>query len=96
MAPGEDEKGEHQFGDVAEAYVQQAADRAAGMLGELLGGAAEPVGEHGNGDRTAYEDPNGRRIDEMAQGKGQRNEQQQGVGHQCEAVAQPASRGKLL
>jgi hypothetical protein len=64
-----DKKREHEFGGVAEADVEQPADGAAGSLGELLGGAADPVGKDGNRCRRSHEDPNGRNLREVAQGE---------------------------
>ncbi len=84
LGMGEDEKREHELGGVAKADIEQTADGAAGALGELLGGAADPVGEHRDRDGAGKEDPAGRGIDEVAQSEGQRNEQQKRVGHDVE------------
>jgi len=42
----------------------------AGALGQLVGGAAKPIGEHSNGRSTGQEDPAGRRVEEVAQNNG--------------------------
>jgi hypothetical protein len=49
MRPRQDKNSERQYGSVAGADIQQATDRAAGALCELLGGAPVPVGEHPDG-----------------------------------------------
>ena len=41
-----------------------------GALGQLVGGAAKPIGEHSNGRSTGQEDPAGRRVEEVAQNNG--------------------------
>ena len=70
MHPGEDKEGQYQFGGVAKADVEQPADRAAGALRELLGGAAKPIGEHSDGSGAGEENPARRRVDEVAQRNG--------------------------
>ena len=70
MRPGEDKEGQYQFGGVAKADVEQPADGAAGALGQLVGGAAQPIGEHSDGGGAGQEDPAGRRVEDVAQSKG--------------------------
>ena len=71
------EQREHEFGGVAEADVEQAADRAAGVLGDLLGAAPHPVGEDADRDETAEENPARAGEVEMMQRERERHEQQQ-------------------
>src|SRR5215469_3343255 len=95
MCLGEDEEREHQLGGVAEADVEQAADAAASAFGELLGGAAEPIGEDGDCGGASDEHPQRLGIEKVAQSEGERNKQEQSVGHDRQRYCVTAAEGNL-
>jgi hypothetical protein len=71
---GENEQRQHQFGDAAETDVEQAANGAAGPLGQLLSRFADPICQDGNRDHTAKEEPNRAGAYCVSQSQRQRDE----------------------
>ena len=94
MRSGEEEEVQYQLGGVAKAHVEQPADRAAGALGKLVGGA--PIGEHSDGGSTDEESPAGRGVEDIAQRQGQRGKQQQRAGHDRNRYRAVKAQGNLL
>src|SRR5208282_3443754 len=63
------------------ADVEKSDDGAAGAFRELLGGTAKPIGEHSDRGGAGEKNPARRCVEDVAQSKGERDKQQQRVGH---------------
>jgi hypothetical protein len=96
---GEDEERQHQFGDVAEADVEEPADGAAGPLRQLLGGSTHPVGKDADRGGPGDENPDRHCIEQVAQRKRQRNKEKERIAHRITVspagLPQAAGRGTL-
>ena len=77
LAGRQDEQREDEFGEAAEADVEQAADGRADVFGDLLGGPAHPVRQHGNGHRAGKEHGDLRDTDDVVQDGSNRDDDEE-------------------
>ncbi len=77
LAVGQHERGEDQFGEAAEADIEQAAERRAYLDGHLLRRPPDPVREDPDRDRASHEHPDRRRAAEVTEPRGDRDREQQ-------------------